>query len=73
MSIKEEFENFYQKLRQVSNFENTQDRLDFETLITQVDILYEVLQNPSEEHLSKIKHWLDEHKGKIEYFINKYS
>ena len=72
MTVKEEFENFYQKLKQISNFEDTKDRLKFETLITQENILHEVLQDPSDEHLAKIELWLSEHKGQIEYFINKY-
>ena len=70
MSIKEEFENFYQKLKQLHSFENTQDRLKFETLIAQINVLNEVLQNPSDEHLAKIKVWIDDNKEQIEYFIN---
>ena len=70
MSVKEEFENFYQKLKQLHSFENIDDRLKFEALITQANFLNEILQNPSDEYLAKIKVWMDDNKEKIEYFIN---
>ena len=73
MSVKEEFENFYKKLQQINSFDNIDDRLKFETLITQASILHEVIQNPTNEHLSKIKTWIDEHTQQLEYFVNKCS
>jgi len=70
MSLKEQFDDFHKRLLSVTDFKNTDDRLKYEKLLAQINVLCEVLENPSEEQLDKVKKWLDDNKEQIEYFLS---